>query len=161
MVPKSSKARELLSLAGRGSYDAIVVHNEGFGIYYLYLQHVRKNKGPKYIKYLHCSFEEKYFYTGSFIKDKLHYKLLRDCLNRSDEIIAVSEFIGRTYIDEMGIMPDKVKVVYNGIEMPDNEPAGEKSAEAGNLLYIGRLVQEKEEFMQSMNSLIQNVNRQF
>ena len=142
-LSRSLKLNGLKQLVSKNRYDAIVVHHEGVGIYHLYLKLMKKFKGPQYIKYLHCSYEEKFFSTGNKIKDMLHYKLLGDCLKRSDAVIAVSEYTKRSYVEEFGIPSDKIKVVYNGIEMPDNEPVGEKSAEAGNLLYIGRLVEEK------------------
>lgn len=143
-LSRSLKLNGLKQLVSKNRYDAIVVHHEGVGIYHLYLKLMKKFKGPQYIKYLHCSYEEKFFSTGNKIKDMLHYKLLGDCLKRSDAVIAVSEYTKRSYVEEFGIPSDKIKVVYNGIEMPrENEVVTSDKEKETGLLYIGRLVDVK------------------
>ncbi len=137
-----SKQIELISLAKKNKYDAVVVHNEGVGIYLLYYLLMKSYKGPMYIKYLHCSYEKEYFFTGNKVKDKLHYSLLGKLLNKSDAVIAVSEFTKKTYVDEFRIPKEKVKVVYNGIEVSQSERPV-PGTNPVNLLYIGRLVEIK------------------
>lgn len=150
-----TKLRKLKALAGANHYDAVVVHHEGVGTYLLYYCLSRSVKGPEYIKYLHCSFEDKFFYTGNKIKDSLHYRLLGTVLKSSDVLIAVSEFTKKSYVDEFKLSPDKVKVVYNGIRVTadvvgkddaaDHSDRADGIGSSGDtgLLYIGRLVDVK------------------
>ncbi|WP_026517881.1 glycosyltransferase family 4 protein [Butyrivibrio sp. MC2021] len=140
------KIKELVALTRKNKYDAVVVHHEGVGTYFLYRCLIKLCKGPKYIKYLHCSFEDKFFYTGNNRKDKMHYRLLSKILKESDALIAVSEFTRQSYVQEFGISADKIKVVYNGIDISESkEEPGEAGGSEGStgLLYIGRLVDVK------------------
>ena len=136
------KLKELVALTKKNKYDAVVVHHEGVGTYFLYRWLMKLCKGPKYIKYLHCSFEDKFFYTGNKRKDRMHYSLLSKVIKESDALIAVSEFTGQSYVREFGISEDKIKVVYNGIDIPGEVKAGQAGDSTG-LLYVGRLVDVK------------------
>ena len=136
-----NKLKELVSITGKNGYDAVVVHHEGVGTYFLYRWLHKLCKGPKYIKYLHCSFDEKFFYTGNRIKDGLHYRLLAKALKESDALIAVSEFTARSYAAEFGIDSNKINVGYNGVD--NSETGADNNKDATGLLYIGRLVDYK------------------
>ena len=135
-----NKLGRLKALARKNGYDAVIVHHEGVGTYLFYYLLQKSVKGPKYIKYLHCSFEDKFFYVGNRFKDSIHHMLLGAVLKSSDALIAVSEFTKKSYVDEFKLSPDKVKVVYNGIKVTADGING--SGNSG-LLYIGRLVDVK------------------
>ncbi|WP_022777669.1 glycosyltransferase family 4 protein [Butyrivibrio sp. AE3009] len=137
-----NKLGRLKALARKNGYDAVIVHHEGVGTYLFYYLLHKTVKAPKYFKYLHCSFEDRFFYTGNKLKDKLHYMLLTKVLRSSDALIAVSEFTKKSYVEEFKLSPDKVKVVYNGIKAIEDE-ARSKEHDNANLLYIGRLVDVK------------------
>lgn len=151
-----NKLGRLKALARKNGYDAVIVHHEGVGTYLFYYLLQKSVKGPKYIKYLHCSFEDKFFYVGNRLKDSIHHMLLGAVLKSSDALIAVSEFTKKSYVDEFKLSPDKVKVVYNGIKVTADDIGREDDAAShsassdgiggsGNsgLLYIGRLVDVK------------------
>ena len=137
---------KLMLLVRRNKYDVIVVHHEGIGIYLFYIILTCIFRQCHYIKYLHCSFEEKYFYQGIKWKDRLNYLILKTAISRSDLLIAVSGFVKSTYLEEFKCDPDKMKVIYNGIRLNQQfEPADKtvQENEPVRLLYIGRLVEVK------------------
>lgn len=140
-----SRIWQLFKLAKGKKYDIVIVHHEGMGIYFFYLMLMHFFKNAKFIKYLHCSFEEKYFYENNVLKDWLNYRFLREALLKSDCAIAVSEFVKKSYCNEFNYDEDKIKVVYNGIELINNNKnfcKREKNTKI-KLLYIGRLVEVK------------------
>lgn len=136
----------LIKLVKEEQYDAIIVHHEGIGIYSFYLILNLLFKKIKFIKYLHCSFEEEYFYEGRKVKDLLNYNILKQVLKCSEHLIAVSEFVKKSYCKEFHCNTDKVSVIYNGIRFFENaEPVVEKREKSDEirLLYIGRLIEVK------------------
>lgn len=137
---------KLWLLVKRQKYDVIIVHHEGIGIYLFYLMLIRCYPHIKFIKYLHCSFEEKYFYQGNKVTDWLNYHILKNALLKSDCCIAVSEFVKKSYCDEFRCDAKSVKVVYNGIKCAKQSKNYQERIEAKSgvcLLFIGRLTEVK------------------
>lgn len=137
---------KLMILVRRNKYDVIVVHHEGIGIYLFYIILTCIFRQCHYIKYLHCSFEEKYFYQGVRWKDRLNYLILKTAISSSDLLIAVSGFVKSTYLEEFKCDPDKMKVIYNGIRLNQQSEFTDKIVQENEpvrLLYIGRLVEVK------------------
>ena len=137
---------KLMLLVRRNKYDVIIVHHEGIGIYLFYVILTCFFRKCRYIKYLHCSFEEKYFYQGVRWKDRLNHFTLKTAISRSDLLIAVSGFVKSTYLEEFKCDPDKMKVIYNGIRLNQQFGPTDKTVkedEPVRLLYIGRLVEVK------------------
>ena len=137
---------KLMILVRKNKYDVIVVHHEGIGIYLFYIILTCIFRKCRYIKYLHCSFEEKYFYQGVQWKDRLNHFTLKTAISRSDLLIAVSEFVKNTYLEEFKCSQNKIKVIYNGIRLDlQSEPPDKtvREDEPVRLLYIGRLVEVK------------------
>lgn len=137
---------QLVQLVKRERYDVIIVHHEGIGIYAFYLSLLFFFRKVKFIKYLHCSFEEKYFFQGNRVKDILNYHILKKTLVKSDCMVAVSNFVKQSYCEEFGINKDKVKVIYNGIDTLQNANRFCRKHSERNvikLLYVGRLIKVK------------------
>lgn len=140
------RMQKLFRLVKRERYDVIIVHHEGMGIYVFYLMLLHCFKKIKYVKYLHCSFEKKYFYQGNKVKDKINYFILKKTLMESNCMVAVSEFVKQSYCKEFACSKDKVKVIYNGIRCQRNVSKADKIQIKGmpvRLLYIGRLIEVK------------------
>lgn len=140
------RIQKLFWLVKRKRYDVIIVHHEGIGIYAFYLMLLYCFKKIKFVKYLHCSFEEKYFYQGNKVKDKINYFILKKTLMKSHCIVAVSEFVKQSYCREFACGEDKVKVIYNGIRIQQNVNKTSKmqlNDMPVGLLYIGRLIEVK------------------
>jgi len=139
---------ELLRLICRDRFDAVVVHHEGVGIYLYYLMAALLSRNTAFVKYLHCSYEQEYFFVGNRIKDKIHYYLLYQTLKKSDGLIAVSGYVKSSYCKEFGIPENKVQVIYNGIDRSKSKIRTESisaktEAEVLRLVYMGRLVYVK------------------
>lgn len=140
------RMRKLIQLVKRKGYDIVIVHHEGIGIYAFYLALLYRFRKTKFLKYLHCSFEEKYFYQGNKAKDWINYHILKKTLNKSDRMIAVSEFVKKSYCDEFDCNEDKVKVIYNGIRFTQEIEKSQKTKvkeDPVKLLFIGRLTEAK------------------
>lgn len=144
---KNTGARliSLIRLVKEKQYDTVIVHHEGIGIYAFYLMLTYLFKKTKFVKYLHCSFEDKYFYQGNKVKDWLSYQTLKMTLKRSVHMIAVSEFVKYSYCDEFHCDNGRVTVIYNGIRVPRRRDVvnPEQKVRKFRLLYIGRLVEVK------------------
>ena len=137
---------KLWLLVKKQKYDVVIVHHEGIGIYLFYLMLMRCFSHIKFIKYLHCSFEEKYFYQGNKVTDWVNYHILKNALMKSDCCIAVSEFVKKSYCDEFRCDAKSVKVVYNGIKcanLPGTNLKRRKAEEREGLLFIGRITEVK------------------
>lgn len=135
---------KIWELMRREKYDVVIVHHEGIGIYSFYLMLLYCFPKARFVKYLHCSFEDKYFYTGNRLKDRINYNILKKTLLKSDVCVAVSEFVKKSYCDEFNCDADCVKVVYNGIEVCNEiQNRSEVSDGSIGLLYIGRLAEVK------------------
>lgn len=140
------RLRSLLKLVRADSYDVVVLHHEGIGIYIFYLTLCFLYHKIIFIKYLHCSYDPQFLFQDNRIKNCLHYCALKNTLIKSNHIIAVSEFVKQSYCHEFNCLPDKVSVIYNGISKNyyqisiDNRRT---ESESINLLYVGRLVKAK------------------
>jgi glycosyltransferase involved in cell wall biosynthesis len=77
------------------------------------------------------------------------YNIELEGFRRADAVVAVSERTRRKVIDKYGIPPEKVKVVYNGIEFNSNSAAIEHNLDNlkrnGNkiVLFVGRITLQK------------------
>lgn len=153
------RLRNLIRLMYCKRYDAVLVHHEGIGIYAFYLILSILFSQPVFVKYLHCSFEDKYFYTGNKQRDMLHYGLLKKTIQRSDYLVAVSDYVKKSYCREFGCREEKIAVVYNGISAPRrrrNHNVSVKKEETLQLLYMGRLADVKgvDRLLEAMKLLI-------
>ncbi len=140
------RMNRLFSLVKRKQYEVVIVHHEGTGIYLFYLMLLYCFRKIKFIKYLHCSFEGEYFYQGKVLKDKIDYFFLKKVLKKSDGIVAVSEYVKRSYYENFVHNTDKIKVIYNGIRITQKTGEtfkGQVKDEPLQFLYIGRLVEVK------------------
>jgi len=87
--------------------------------------------------------------SGSDKVNKEIYNIELEGFRRSDTIVAVSNRTKQKVVDKYGINPDKVKVVYNGIEFSKNSSIIEhnlhKLKENGNsiVLFVGRITLQK------------------
>ena len=93
------------------------------------------------ISYVHRNAEDMcgYGVEISWIK-KLIYNL---SFLVSDEIIAISEFVRESIINTFCVDKKKVKVIYNGVDIKKYYPVALKKEKMLNLIYVGRLVEEK------------------
>jgi len=86
------------------------------------------------------------------------YAIEREGLERADKIIAVSQFTRGIVISRYGIGPDKVEVVYNGVERNGGWSLGDMSIrhEEKIVLFLGRITMQKgpEYFLQAAKRVL-------
>lgn len=69
------------------------------------------------------------------------YDIERDGLARADRVVAVSNYTKQRIVEHYGIAPEKIDVVYNGIEIESEPEYREKSGKI--VTFIGRLTIQK------------------
>jgi glycosyltransferase involved in cell wall biosynthesis len=86
------------------------------------------------------------------------YDIEREGLERADKVIAVSQFTRGIIISRYGIGPDKVEVVYNGVERNGGWSLGDMSIrhEEKIVLFLGRITMQKgpEYFLQAAKRVL-------
>jgi glycogen(starch) synthase len=87
------------------------------------------------------------------------YDIERQGMERADRIIAVSHLTRNIVIDRYGIPPEKVEVVYNGVQRNGHCPAGDLSFRRGEkiVLFLGRITMQKgpEYFLQAARKVLE------
>jgi glycosyltransferase involved in cell wall biosynthesis len=73
------------------------------------------------------------------------YDIEREGMERADKVIAVSHFTRGIVISRYGISPEKVEVVYNGVERNGQWTVGEASIRRDEklVLFLGRITMQK------------------
>lgn len=64
-------------------------------------------------------------------------RLLRQCAEEADALVAVSEHCGRELVDVMGVSPDRVHVVPNGVHLEEFEGPLDQAAHAALAARLG------------------------
>jgi glycogen(starch) synthase len=86
------------------------------------------------------------------------YDIEREGLHRADKVIAVSQFTRGIVVSRYGVRPDKVEVVYNGVERNGGWSLGDMSIrhEEKIVLFLGRITMQKgpEYFLQAAKRVL-------
>jgi phosphatidylinositol alpha-1,6-mannosyltransferase len=135
--------RKAVSMIRREGIDVVCVCELSSGSWLGLL--LKRMLGIPYINYIH----------GEEITTEVPYRLFgrrrRQYLHNADAVVAVSEFTRRTLIDKMGVAPERIELIVNGVDAERFQP-GPKSQDlleryglAGKrvLLTVGRLVERK------------------
>lgn len=136
----------LVTIVKSQKYDMVIVHHEGNGIYLFFLILCVLFPKKRFVKYLHCAYEEKYMYSGKWLSDKIKKLILQRTLDKSDNLIAVSNFVKSSYVRGFAIDENKIKTVYNGIRIVESNSFFHRKIETDmpvRLLYIGRVIKVK------------------
>ena len=119
MSKRKFSIRKLLSLYSLAkNYDVIVTHHcaKSVQVYYVLLSFLLRRK--KYVMTAHSCFEKKYNYPHKCKALNFPEKfLLKQTIKRSDKVIFVSEAGKKSYLEEFNINSEKIRVVYNGVEI--------------------------------------------
>ncbi len=72
------------------------------------------------------------------------YEIEKYGMDASAAIIAVSHLTKRIIVERYGISPEKVRVIHNGIDIKDHEPASRRAARnEKTVLFLGRITRQK------------------
>jgi glycogen(starch) synthase len=77
--------------------------------------------------------------------NQMIYDIEREGMERADKVITVSQFTRAIVISRYGISPDKVHVVYNGVERNGKWSPSQMSIKKGEkiVLFLGRITMQK------------------
>ncbi|MFA6270156.1 MAG: glycosyltransferase family 4 protein, partial [Candidatus Paceibacterota bacterium] len=87
--------------------------------------------------------------SGSDNVNKEIYNIELEGFRRADKIVAVSEWTKNKVVSKYGIKPEKIKVIYNGIEFNNNGAIIEQNLKklkqngAKIVLFVGRITMQK------------------
>ncbi len=141
------RMRTLYKICEEKKIEAVVVHNDGISILIYYLLLVRRKHNIIFIRYFHSVFEKKYYYDGTIVTNCIKKYLIRQALKRSDGLVAVSERVKQSFIDNFEVDQRKVCVIYNGIGKELQNSSSLKNAKSEHnkieIVYIGRIIDVK------------------
>ncbi|MBK1631004.1 hypothetical protein CKO31_09675 [Thiohalocapsa halophila] len=135
--------RKAIGMIRREGIDVVCVCELSSGSWLGLL--LRRMLGIPYINYIH----------GEEITTDVPYRLFgrrrRQYLHKADAVVAVSEFTRRALIDKMGVAPERIELIVNGVDAERFQPGPkpvtllERYGLAGKrvLLTVGRLVERK------------------
>lgn len=132
--------------------DIVVIHHEGLSVLVYYMLLRRHLPNLKYVRYLHSVFEEKYYYTYGPLMNFFARRMMTAMYRKSDRLIAVSECVKNSFLQNFPIDQNKIRVIYNGISADTLHKNKEsyllgkktkKSEECVNVIYMGRLEKVK------------------
>jgi len=91
------------------------------------------------------------------------YDIERHAMWAADKVIAVSRYTKNIIVHRYGIEPEKIEVVYNGIELNEPGPAPLPEAKSGKpdrvVLFLGRITRQKgpEYFLQAAKKVFEKM----
>lgn len=138
--------------------DVIILHHEGLknNLIYIKLKKKLKNNQIKFIRYMHCCYDEYYNmkYKNKILKAIYKYSVYKT-ISTSDIIIYISKAVKRSFELNFNINVKSV-VIYNGI--PDNFYGKVKKKFNDNKIkisYVGRIAKVKgiDIFIDSINDV--------
>lgn len=106
----------------------------------------KETSGKPLVAHIHATEFDR---SGSDNVNQIIYDIEREGFRKADVIVAVSQRTKNKVVEKYGILPNKVRVVYNGIEFNDNNAGLEQNLEklkAGGakiVLFVGRITLQK------------------
>jgi len=98
--------------------------------------------------------------SGEHINQAI-YDIERQGMHKADKIIAVSNYTKNIIVNRYGISPDKVEVVYNGVESNNGTPVQGLPHKSDKIvLFLGRITMQKgpEYFIAAAKKVLEKVN---
>ncbi|KKR82920.1 MAG: Glycosyl transferase, group 1 family [Candidatus Daviesbacteria bacterium GW2011_GWA1_41_61] len=131
-------------IAGKESFDIIHAHDWlsfGAGLA------AKKVSGKPLIVHVHATEFDR---SGENI-NQLVYNLEKEGMEEADEVIAVSQYTKDIIVERYGISPDKIEVVWNGIDPEDYQPVQPEDNGLSHwkalgykiVLFVGRITMQK------------------
>lgn len=109
-----------------------------------------------------------HIHSTEFDRSGLHvnqdiYDIERRGMHTADKVIAVSNFTRKIVTERYSVEPQKVEVVYNGVEYKEslnNLPTRNNDSDVKNILFLGRITMQKgpEYFIRAANRVLQKVD---
>ena len=135
--------RKVADLCMSERADVLIAHHAAPIIHLCLLYVKRKVKGIVTIAYAHGNAVDM-----ARIRDKkrllIRKIILQNSLKRANAVVAISKSVQKSLIEYFKIPEEKIKVIYNGVDLNKFKPKdNEISNKKCQLIYVGRLVREK------------------
>ncbi len=142
--------------------DCIIEHHSApIAIIYLLIIK-RENPNIKTVMYAHCSAEDmirkhdrkRFWFYNSVIKY---------ALNKVNHIVAISNYVKNSLINEFRLLDDRITVVHNGVNLSEFVQGKPQKSTIPSLIYVGRLIADKgvQNILKSLALLPTNIDYQF
>ena len=145
-VNTRKRIKRLLTICEENQIQAVIVHKEGIDILLHYLLLARRRPDLYFIRYFHTAFEEKYYYVGNCITNKINKYLIWQSIKKSDSIVSVSKCVEESLYCHFKVEPRKMHVIYNGISedlFADSQEKNDENKNKLEIIYVGRIVDAK------------------
>lgn len=140
--------RKLRRFINAGRYDLVHTHGARAN---LFVDLIRKHLSVPWVVTVHSDPLQDFVGRGRL--GKIFTRLNVRALHHADLVLAITERFRRQLVQQVGLAPDRLRVIYNGIDFSPNEEVPSKFAHVGfNLLTVARL-----EPVKNLNLLLEAV----
>ena len=147
-------AKKICEIAEHEKFDVIHAHD---WMTYPAAVAVAQACGKPLVVHVHSTEFDR---SGEHINQGI-YDIEREGMHRSNKIITVSNFTKNIILSRYGIVPDKVEVVYNGVETCSNSDSRPVSAGRDKIvLFLGRITMQKgpEYFLRAARKVLEFID---
>ena len=134
--------RKLVAIIDKLNIDVLVVHHASPVSHLCALIISYKKPRLKIVTYAHGNA------FGMYRGDEkigltIRKAIMRRSLNHADRVVAISKSVKNSIIHEFNLKPEKITVIYNGIDLTRFKPAVRKPDGKCRLIFVGRLIKFK------------------
>lgn len=127
--------RKLRHFIKNGGYDLVHTHGARAN---LFVDLIHRHLSVPWVITVHS--DPLQDFAGRGLPGRMFTKLNLRALHNADRILAITERFRQQLIDQVGLAPDKLRVIYNGIDFCSDEAVPAKYAHRGfNLLNVARM----------------------
>lgn len=151
--------REYFNICKRHKVDVVVSHTGCFMEYQVLLYLKKHFPLVKVFMYEHCDMTDA---MGSGWKGIINRVLYKKCFSIAQGGIAISNYVKKTALTLTPGEDDKIKVIYNGVNLDKFQYVRRERKEYLRLVYIGRVIPEKgcDLLIQALSQIPENVKVQ-
>jgi len=147
-------ARKAIEIASIEDFD--IIHAHDWMTYPAGIEIARFSGKPLVVHVHSTEFDR----SGEHINQTI-YDIERQGMHEAERIIAVSNYTKSIITSRYGISPDKVEVVYNGVENNNSKPIQELPNKSDKIvLFLGRVTMQKgpEYFVAAAKKVLEKIN---
>lgn len=136
-----SEAKKFTAFCKKNNADVIIAHTGAPICRFLALYAKKHMKNTKLLIYFHSN-----AFLGSYnnkIKKFLDDLIEKQAFKYSSSAVAISTSVKESFIKKYGFNPNKIKVIYNGINTQRFLPDFNKPADCFTAIYVGRVLKFK------------------
>lgn len=150
---------KIKKICAKNKVKSIVIHHNAPALL-LYVPLLKKNfPDIKVYMYAHSAAKDMFWKSNS-IKFMYYKPIVMWASKKVDYIIAISEYVKSTVIKEMNVNPNKIYVIYNGVDLRTFKPSIMEEDNISKFVYVGRLIKQKgvKNIVKAMAVLPQNMD---